>query len=94
MLNFMKGHKPHEFEGKLPVYIETDGFFIHYTCNSPEEKILKKNKISPIGEHFECASNLEVLKIPYELYEKYGFSEKKNKKVIGLNIERILRDLK
>jgi hypothetical protein len=89
----MKGHKPHSLE-YLPVFICSENYFLHYTCNPPSDEVLTKNKIGQRGEDFGCVNPNEVLKIPLETYHKKGFSEVSNKEIVTLNLEKLLRDLK
>ncbi len=91
-----KGHKPHMLE-YFPYYSFSKGSFIHYTCNSPSIEVLKKNKITSLGNFFGCVNETEVLEIPLETYKKAGFSGnlgRIDKNTLTLNLERLMRDLK
>ena len=86
------GHEPHSLE-YLPMYLESKGIFIHYTCNAPEEKILEKNGIEMLGLNFGCANRKEVLVIPEKIYlEKQRLTN--NKDQLQLNLELLLKNLK
>lgn len=88
----MKGHIPHSLEKIFPKCYEEQGIIFHYTCNSPDYKILKKHDILPIGEKFGCKDNREVLQIPLNLYLKKGFRGT-NKENIIINCEALLKNL-
>lgn len=49
----MVGHKPHSLE-YFPIFINSENQIIHYTCNSPSDKVLDKNNIEKIGDSFGC----------------------------------------
>ena len=89
----MVGHTPHKLEC-FPFYLSSSDSIIHYTCNSPSEKVLERYFIRQRGDEFECANKKEVLEIPFSIYKKFGFSEKINKDVLNINLEKIMRDLK
>jgi len=89
----MEGHKPHSLE-YLPVFINSENSFFHYTCNAPSNKILNANNIVVKGNDFGCVNFKEVLKIPLGLYLKKGFSKFVNKDILILNLEKLLRDLR
>jgi len=89
----MEGHSPHTLE-VFPKYFSYGNFIIHYTCNSPDERVLEKYKIVPLGEEFGCVNNLEVLKIPEGLYNKKGFENLKDKNILTCNLEKLLKNLK
>lgn len=86
----MKGHKPHSLE-IFPIVV--DDSIIHYTCNAPPQTILDKYKIESLGEKFHCADSREVLRVPFQLYLKAGFSLNHNKYVLKLNLEKLMREL-
>ena len=87
----MDGHKLHSLEC-FPIFV--DGNIIHYTCNSPDDKILKKYGIKSIGKNFGCANPMEVLQIPEKVYLKAGFSEVDNSLILNLNLEKLMRTLR
>lgn len=51
----------------------SSGLVFHYTCNPPSQEVLKANGIRCIGESLNCLDDREVLLIPSELYEDYGY---------------------
>ena len=89
----MTGHKPHSLE-YFPIFINSENQIVHYTCNSPSDKVLDKNNIKKMGCSFGCVNSNEVLKIPFGLYAKKGFLNISDKEVLILNLEKFLRDLK
>ena len=82
------GHLPHAFEA-LPHYFTSQDFILHYTCNSPNEEILKRKGIKAMGEDFGSDSK-EVLKIPTSIYFKEGYFELKDKNVLKMNCEHLM----
>lgn len=69
---------------------ETDkGFIIHYTCNSPEQKVLDELGIITIGDRFGIDPR-EVLLIPDEIFEKKGIKEGNRGTVEAENLLRQL----
>ena len=70
----MKGHKPHSIEISS-FFCRSTNEFIHYTCNSPCEKVLEKYGIIPIGAEFRCKNTVELLRIPFSVYRKFGFGD-------------------
>lgn len=89
----MNGHKPHKFDN-FPVYMAPYDLYIHYTCNAPPEKVLKKHGIACLGESFGCSNKREVLKIPKRLYKRKGFPKTSNKSSLSANLESLLNKLK
>ena len=89
----MEGHNPHSLE-YLPIFIHSESQILHYTCNSPSDRVLDKNNIKKVGDSFNCVNSNEVLKLPFGLYTKKGFTNISNKEILTLNLEKLLRDLK
>jgi len=89
----MAGHNPHSLE-YFPIFINSENQIIHYTCNSPSDKVLDKNNIEKIGDSFGCVNSNEVLKIPLGLHTKKGFLNISDKEILTLDLEKLLRDLK
>ncbi len=85
----MEGHKPHKFEC-FPFFIKSKNVILHYTCNSPSLRILRKYGIKPVGTDFGCANEREVLEIPLVLYNKKGFYEVDDKNILQINLERLM----
>lgn len=88
----MIGHKPHSLE-YFPIFSESLNSFVHYTCNSPSDEVLESNGISTLGQDFGCKDCREVLKIPLNLYLSKGFKKIKDKAVLNMNLEILMRDL-
>jgi hypothetical protein len=74
-------------------YIKSIDSVFHYTCNPPSDDILNKHNIKPIGINFNCGNNREVLIIPKELFDKFGYSVSDDKNILTMNSEYLLRDL-
>ena len=85
-------HEPHLFEG-FPFYLKSRNEIIHYTCNAPSREILEKNNLESIGKLFG-SDGREILRIPLAVYNKYGFSEIKDKNILKINSEIMMRKLK
>ena len=90
---YMDGHTPHVLE-HFPVFVESRDSIIHYSCNAPSKIILDKYNIKQLGENFGCFNTREVLEIPLKVYQKAVFFETKDKDVLQLNLEKLMRDLK
>jgi len=60
---------------------------IHYTCNSPDDEVLKKHNIMSIGRAFNVEPR-EVLLIPINLMAGRGYPGD------TAGVEHMLRDLK
>jgi len=89
----MKGHKPHTLGKWLPLFVE--GHIIHYTCNAPKQEVLDKYRIKSVGDKWDCVNPREVLEIPFGLYEKrFGPANIVDEKVLIINLEKLMRDLK
>jgi hypothetical protein len=63
---------PHDLE--KTVILRDENKVWHYTCNPPDLSVLKKFKILPIGDRYDCRDVREVLLIPFSAYVKYGLS--------------------
>ncbi len=88
-----KGHIPHGLES-FPYFVGGNSEIIHYTCNAPSKEILEKYGIKCIGNDFNCIDPKEVLRIPLRVYEGKGFSELKDREVLKINLENMLKQLK
>lgn len=84
----MFGHKPHSLE-QLTVATKS-GFVVHYTCNAPSLKVLKRYGIETMGEAFGCADDREVVKIPEKLYKRFGYKIGGDLRAVS---EHLLRDI-
>lgn len=69
-------------EGRPEGTCRTDKGVVHYTCNSPEDKILEQFGIKGIGDEFVkrglCNKDLdknEVLLIPEKIFEDFGIDK-------------------
>ena len=89
----MEGHEPHSLE-YLPVFVHSSNSILHYTCNSPDKKVLDKYGIKAKGGDFGCKDIREILDIPFKVYKKFGFFNVQDKNVLNMNLEKIMRDLK
>jgi hypothetical protein len=78
---------PHSLEGFFPI-ISSRGF-MHYTCNSPEEELLKEWGILSFGRYFG-REDKEVLFIPNSTYSEMGFKQTDDNNELVLNMERLL----
>jgi len=74
-------------------YLLKDGRVFHYTCNAPNNEILKLNGIKCIGEDFGC-SNREILLIPSELLWLQGIPIPEDTSALTIYAENLLRRLK
>lgn len=90
----MDGHIPHSLEG-LSAYLSSKDAVLHYSCNSPDSSILKKNNVTPLGSAYGCADNREVVLIPIGLYHQRGWDPERNgsKATLTLWSEQILTAL-
>ncbi len=73
-----------EENGHETVISEQGKMVVHYTCNPPDERMLKFFGIKPIGQKFGRQPR-EVLAIPIELIQEMGY-----KSVDPITIERLL----
>ncbi len=89
----MKWHIPHSLN-----YITwrlDDNRFIWYTCNPPEEEVLLKYWIYPVGDKFNCTNKWEVIIITKDTITKILWYKPllDTPALISLTIEKILRDI-
>ena len=69
---------------------KNDEWVVTYTCNSPNEEVLKKNWVKAIGDSFGIWA-IEVLLIPYKLF-KWMFL--RSDAEIESNAQKIIRNLR
>lgn len=62
--------QPHRLEHTR--YVPSTGQVFHYTCNAPSIDTLATHGIQPIGDSFGADAR-EVLLIPSELYDRFGY---------------------
>lgn len=84
--------KPHKFED-FPHYFSSLDSIIHYTCNPPSIEILRKYGINLRGQEVDT-DPAGFIEIPIEVYNSFGFTEIKDKNVLKINCETLMRKLK
>lgn len=83
--------KPHSLE--VTAYISSKNSVLHYTCNPPEQRILEENNIECLGANFDCKDPREMLLIPKKVYDFLGYQITKDKDILKINSENLLRRL-
>lgn len=63
---------PHDLE--KTIILQDENKVWHYTCNPPDLTVLKKYKIMPIGDRYDCIDAREVLLIPFKAYKSFGLT--------------------
>jgi len=62
---------------------------VHYTCNAPRDKVLRRYGIVPVGSLFGVAPR-EVLDMPLPLFTRRGY---RPEQVGTIEAEQVLRSL-